>query len=101
MRSTFPREQLKRARFYLGGPQPHLSAHLAVALEGARAQIDIGFKANGTAVAASCVGLLQPWISNPPRSSGHLFCVLVPFPKGERVVLRLTTRVGLPQDGAY
>jgi len=55
----FPRQHPKSARVHLSAPQPRLGAHLAVAFECARAQINVRFKANGATVAASCVYLFQ------------------------------------------
>jgi len=47
------RQQPEAIGFHNGCPQPCLGAHLAVALEGARAQINVRFKTYRTTMAAS------------------------------------------------
>jgi hypothetical protein len=60
---TFTREQPKGIWFRNGAPHPRLGAHLAVALEGACAQINVRFKAHSAAMAAPCVCFLHSRIS--------------------------------------
>lgn len=53
----FARKKAEGFRFDDDRPVPALGADRAVALAGAGAQVDIGFEANGTAVATACVCL--------------------------------------------
>jgi hypothetical protein len=56
---SFACGQPKVVRSYDSSPQPCHGAHWAVALEGARTQIEVRFKANSTAVAASFICLFH------------------------------------------
>jgi hypothetical protein len=68
------RNKPKRLRRHYRAPHPRLGAHLAVALEGARTEVNIRLKANRAAMTTSSIGPFHRISSRyQPRSSRILF----------------------------